>query len=222
MEGKYEGRVSGITTGGLREIRVVGGDDQAEQKERNDVEQGDPPEHLLCGLRNSLAWVCGFSSGKTDQLSTTEGEGSSDEDGTETLETIAERTWLVPVMCSDITSGVGWDPTTVDDNTQDDEPNNGTNFDEAERELNFTVSSNTENVDYSDQHQENSDPGSDVDRRSSRVVWISPECNRNTRGGKFERQDDEPVKSVVPAHSKSPSGVDEADRVVIEGTGDRV
>jgi len=82
-------------------------DDEAEEEERDHVEEGDAPEHLLGGLGDRLSWVGGFCCGKTHQLSSTEGKGGSDEHGAETLETVAERTWLVPVVGANVASVVG-------------------------------------------------------------------------------------------------------------------
>lgn len=163
FEGEDEWGVSGCTARGLGEIRVVRGDDQAKEEERKDVEQGDTPEHLFGGFGDGLAGVCSFSSGKTNQLSATEGEGGGDKDGAETLEAIAECAWLVPVTRSNITPGISWDATAVDDDTQDDEPGDGNDFDEAESKFNLSVAANTKNIDDGDQHQEDSDPNTDID-----------------------------------------------------------
>ena len=211
MERQNEGRVSGVTTGGLGEVLVVGGDDEAEEEERDHVEEGDTPEHLLGGLGDRLSWVGGFCCGETHQLSSTEGKGGSDEHGAETLEAVAECTWLVPVVGADVASVVSGNSTAVDDNTEEDETDNCSHLDQAKNELDLTIAADTEDVDNNDAEQEDCDPDTDVDGRSASVVWVGPEGDCDTGGGELEWQDDQPVHGIVPAHGKAPCRVNEPD-----------
>ncbi len=218
LEGEHERRVAGVTSGGLGEVGVVRGDDQTQEEERDHVEEGDAPEDLLGGFRDRLARVGGFCCCETNQLSSSEGEGSRDENGTESLEAIAKCTWLVPVVSTNVASGIGRNSTAVNDNTEDDEADNGSDFDDAKNEFDLAVTSNAKDVDNANTDQEDGDPDTDVDGRSACVLGVGPEGNCDTSSGQLERQDDQPVHGIVPAHGKAPSGVDEADRVGIEGT----
>ena len=103
--GAHEWRVLGVGAAGSRELFVVGGDDEAEEEEGEDVEQSDTPEDLLGGLWKRLSGVVGLGSCETNQLGTGEGEGGSDEDGAEALESVLEcGIWFVPVRGSDVAS----------------------------------------------------------------------------------------------------------------------
>ena len=222
LEGEHERRVAGVAAGGLGEIVVVRGDDQTQEEERDDVEEGDAPEDLLGGFGDRLARVGGFCCCETDQLSSSEGEGSRNEDGTKSLEAIAERTWLVPIVSTNVASGIGRNSTAVDDNTEDDEADDGSDLDDAKNEFDLAVASNAEKVDDTNTDQEDRDPDTDVDGRSARILGVGPKGDCDTSSGQLERQDDQPVHSIVPAHGKAPSGVNEADRVVVERTSDGI
>ena len=82
--------VLGVGSGCALEGWVIRRDDEAEDEERDDVEDGDTPENLLGGLWKGLSRVVGLSSGETNQLSTSEGESGGDEDGTPSLESVLE------------------------------------------------------------------------------------------------------------------------------------
>lgn len=187
LEGEHERRVAGVTSGGLGEVGVVRGDDQTQEEERDHVEEGDTPEDLLGGFRDRLAWVGGFCCCETDELSSSEGEGSRDENGTESLEAIAERTWLVPVVSTNVASGIGRNSTAVNDNTEDDEADNGSDLDDAKNEFDLTVASNAEDVDNANTDQEDRDPDTDVDRRSASILGVGPEGDCDTSSGQLER-----------------------------------
>ena len=89
---------------------IVRWDDKTEDEERDDVEDGNTPEHLLGGLWKGLSRVVGLSSGETNQLSTSEGESGGDEDGTPSLKSVLESR---PIACSlfgwRIGVWVGWE-----------------------------------------------------------------------------------------------------------------
>lgn len=222
FESQDEWRVSGIGTGSSREILLIRSDDGAENEKGDDVEEGDTPEDLLGSLGNGLSWVVRLSSGKTDKLSSSESERCGDEDGTESLKTVLECSWLSPERESKVTTVVGWDTAAVDDYTEDDETNNSANLDKTKNELDFSVTLDTKKVDGDDQNQKYGDPDSVANTWGSGVVRISPELQCDTSGNKFERKDNQPVERVVPSHGKTPSWIDEANRVVVKRTVDRV
>lgn len=88
--------VLGVGSGCALEGWVIRWDDEAEDEERDDVEDGNTPEDLLGGLWKGLSRVVGLSSGETNQLGTSEGESGGDEDGAPSLESVAESR---PVTC---------------------------------------------------------------------------------------------------------------------------
>lgn len=95
---KHKGRRLGVRVGGRREQSgIIAADQKADEEETKDIKGGDTPEDLLDSTGHVLGGVGRLGSGKTDQLSTGEGEGSGDEDGAETLEAILERARVVPV-----------------------------------------------------------------------------------------------------------------------------
>lgn len=162
---------------------MVRWDNESEDEQGDDVEEGNSPEDLLGGLWEGLAGVGSFSSGKTDQLSSTESERSIDEDGAESLESIAGSTGVAPVLCANVTTGISWDTTTVNDDTQEDETNDGNDLDQTKHEFDLTVTTNTEDVDDNDKNKEDGDPDTDVD---GVFHVISPESNCDTSSSKFE------------------------------------
>lgn len=162
LERTHEWRVTSVSTGSAGQVWVVRWNNQSEEEERDNIEQANTPEHLLGSLGDSLSWVVRFGSGKTNQLSSSESESSSDEDGAETLEAVAERARVVPVVSSNIASLVGRYATTVDDNSQDDETDDSNNLDRTENEFDFTVTLGSEHVDNDNHSQEDSDPYTNV------------------------------------------------------------
>ncbi len=97
-------RVLGVGAAGFLEGGVVGWNNKTEEKEGNNIEDGNTPEDLLCGLWKGLSRVVGLSSGETNQLSTSEGKCGSDEDGTPSLKAVLKsRVWGSPVFTSNVT-----------------------------------------------------------------------------------------------------------------------
>lgn len=95
---KHKGRGLGVrVSGGREQSGIIAVNQQSDEEETKDVKDGNTPEDLLDSTGHVLGWVGRLSSGKTDQLSTGEGEGSSDEDRAETLEAILERAGVIPV-----------------------------------------------------------------------------------------------------------------------------
>lgn len=115
---------------------VVGGNDQADHEERDDVETCDAPKHLFGGGWERLSRVSGLSSGKTDKLGTAESKGSVDKDGAESLKPVSESARIVPVMSTEVSAvEFGVDTSAVNHNGENDETYDGCNFDGAEDEL---------------------------------------------------------------------------------------
>ncbi|CAG9989383.1 unnamed protein product [Clonostachys byssicola] len=137
LDGKDEGGGLGVGTAGAQQTGVVRGEDEAEDEEVDDVEQGNSEEDLLASLGDGLAGSGRLSSGETNHLSTTEGEGGNDEDGAESSEAVAESARLDPVLAADVALVAG--AAAVDDDTEDHEANAGEDLDEGEDELYFTV-----------------------------------------------------------------------------------
>lgn len=175
MERQHERRVPGITAAstGRKSIAIVW-HNQAEEEERDNVEQTDTPEDLLCGFRNGLTRIHGFGSSETHEFCSTKGERCSDEDGAEALESVCKSPGIMPVTGSNITSFIRWNAATIDNDSQEDEANNGYDLDRTEYEFNLAISSDTENIDQDDQDKEDCDPHTDVDRWVTGILWIGP------------------------------------------------
>lgn len=99
----------------------------------------------------------------------------------------------MPVFGSNIATLIRGHTATVDNDGQDEEATNSDDLDNSEDKLDFSVTSNTEDVDEHDQDQEDGDPHSDVDRRMAGVVRIRPVGNGNTSSSQLEREDHQPI-----------------------------
>lgn len=212
LDSENEGRGLGVGTAGTQETRVVGGEDKTDDEQVENVEDGNSPEDLLASHGDRTAGIGRLSSSQTNHLSTTEGEGSDNEDGAETLEA-GESTRVVPVLNTDV--ALVTDTTAVDDNTEDDEANTGADLDDGENKLNLTVTADTKDLDNHKDDEEDGDPDSHVD-------IFSPELDGDGSGDEFERKHGQPSKSVLPTHGETPRRIDEADDVGKEGTVDGV
>lgn len=113
-----ERRSGGISAGStVEEKGVVVRHEQADKRERDDVEEGDTPENLLDGCRERLARVCSLGGSKTDKFGTGEGEGRGHEDTAKTLEAVVECAGVVPVTAADVlTAGSA---ANIEDDTED-------------------------------------------------------------------------------------------------------
>ena len=118
--------------------------------------------------------------------------------------------------------GVSGNTTAVDDDTCEDEADDSNDLDRAEDELDFTVATDTKDVDEDDDDEEDSDPHAVADSRAVVVIVSGPEADGDTGGDQFEGEDDKPRHGVVPAHGETPRRVDEASRVREESTVDGV
>jgi hypothetical protein len=212
LDGKNEGGGLGVGTAGTHETLIVGGEDETDDEQVEDVEDGNSPEDLLASHGDGSAGVGRLGSSKTNHLSTTERESSNDKDGAETLEA-GESTGVVPVLGADV--ALVANTTTVDDNTEDDETNTGADLDDGEHKLDLTVTSNTKDLDTNESDKEDRDPDSHVD-------IVSPELDGDGGGDQFEGEHSQPSESVLPTHGETPRRIDEADDVGEEGTVDGV
>lgn len=229
MEGADEGGVFGVGAGCLGEEWVVTRDDEAEDEERDDVEERHAPEDLLGGLGEGLARVVGLGCSESNELGSGEGEGGSDEDGAEALEAVLEGLLRgMPVLHANVSSvlhvssgsgnragwwvlwggkgvpGVSGNTTTVDDDAGEDEADDSNDLDRAEDELDFTVATDTKDVDEDNDDEEDGDPHAVADARIIVCIVSCPEADGDAGGDQFEGEDDKPRHGVVPAHGETP------------------
>lgn len=158
FDGNDERRATTFSAGGVVQ-RAVGWYDEADEEEIDNVEDADTPDDLLGGLWDFLLGVCGLGSCQASKFGSAEGKRGRDEDGTESLEAIEETTgtvWLmpntspwsvhveriftkifIPVFGTNVTSGIGGYTATVNNNSQDHEPNTGDDFHCAEHKFNL-------------------------------------------------------------------------------------
>lgn len=144
------------------ETVVIVADEETDEGETQDVEEGDTPEHLLDGTRKRLDGVAGLSSGKTDQLSSGEGESSSDEDGAEATEAVGESARILPKLATRVfvVSAALGTTTTDEDDGNDHEDDSRSELENRRPELLLSVSESAENVDDDDGKHEDGDPDS--------------------------------------------------------------
>lgn len=195
LDGKDEGGGLGVGAGGTQEAGVVGRDNEAENEEVDNVEESNTPEDLLASHWDGLARVVGLSGSKTDELSTTKGESGDDEDTSETVEAVLERTRVVPVLGAEV--ALVANATAVDYDTEDDEADAGSNLDETENKLNLSVSADAKDLDDGEDDEEDSNP-------DTHVEVIAPELDGDTGGNEFEGQNGQPGDGIVPAHGETP------------------
>lgn len=208
-----KGRELGVGGRTLGQALIIVGQDETENQQVDNIEEEDTPEHLLGGLGNSLSGVGRLGSSKTAKLRSREGESSGREDTGKTVEAVVEGTGIVPISCADVS--LVSDTTTVVNYTEQDETDTGADLDDGQDEFDFTVSTDTKNLNNDEQDQENTDPNSDIEIRS-------PE--RNGKGGSRElkRQDTEPGECVVQTDGETPRWVNEANDISEEGAIDGI
>jgi hypothetical protein len=211
-----EGRVLRVGTVGVEKVGVAGGNNETKDEEADDVEESDTPEDLLDSLRKSLSGVGGFSGCETDQLSTTEGKGGSNEYTAEALEAIAECLPIAPISDSDVSTSVGRNTANIDNNAENDETNACHDLDDGENEFNLTVGSHAQELDSAllklvnedelqdrkiayQSNQEDGNPHTDVDVSSS-----FPELDGDRGGCQLERKNSQPLNGVLPTNCEAP------------------
>lgn len=86
LDSDNEGRGSSLSS--VQQSLVVVRYEEADQKQRDDVEERHAPEDLLGRSGESLSWVVRLGGGETDEFGAGVREGCRDEDGAETLESV--------------------------------------------------------------------------------------------------------------------------------------
>lgn len=106
LDGNDKRRVLGVCAGRVEQFWAVRRDDQANKQKTDHVEEGNTPEHLLGGRGERFPWIGCFSGCETDKLSTSKGECGGDEHGAKSLETVAECTRVIPVLCPNVAARI--------------------------------------------------------------------------------------------------------------------
>ena len=201
-----EGRGCHIDVAAVSEESLVGVvDKETDEGKRQDVEEGDTPEHLLDRRGEGLAGVFGFSCSETDELSSREGESCGDEHSTEadkggesagvlpplTTLVFGEAVMLVSnrpivrILRGDCLLSAGGTTTADEDDTHEQEDNDCGELQQRDPELFLGVSENTEHADDDDGEGEDGDPYGKMHVGRSR-----PPLDCETGDHKFERKDD--------------------------------
>ena len=147
--------MTGLASTGVVEWRVCGYNETNEE-EIDQVEDANTGHHLFSSTRNFLCWVCGLGSSQTSKFGSAISKRGCNKDGTESMETIEESTWImpiksirsvnvasyvrtfIPVFGTNVASSIGWYTTTINDNTQDHESNTTEDFHHAENKFDLT------------------------------------------------------------------------------------
>lgn len=99
-DGNDERRGARVVAASVQQSLIGRVDQKTDQKETNDVEEGDSPENLLDGARKGLGGVLGFSGGETNEFGTAERESGSDKDTYTVLDIIMRKplliVWYIP------------------------------------------------------------------------------------------------------------------------------
>lgn len=179
--------------------------------------QSDTPEDLFDGPGKRLGGVLGLSSSQANKFRSTKGEGSGDEHGAKALEAIAESTRVIPSARTPVLTVLTARRTTAadEDQSNDHEDDNGTELQARGPEFFFRIAERPKDIDDDDSNHENGNPHGDTDINL-------PVVNCETGDRQFQWHDNSPLKNVVPTHGEAPGGVNEAGRVGVKTTRDRV
>lgn len=112
-----EGRGGGVRVGLVDEAGVGVGDQKANEREGDDIEQADTPEDLFHGCWEGFSGVGRFGCSKTDEFGSSKGESGSNEDRTKSFEAVIESTGVLPEFPSDIATSAS--STNVKDDAKD-------------------------------------------------------------------------------------------------------
>jgi hypothetical protein len=167
-----------------KELRVVVVDEKTDEGEGKNVEKGDTPEDLLDRRWERAGRVLGLSSGETNEFSTGEGEGGSDENSAEASEG-CERARVLPSLTTLVlreairlsalcvttivsrvgsnSLSVGRTATTDEDDAHEQEDDDGGELQKRHPEFFLSVSKNTKDGDDDNHCPEKDDPDSKVD-----------------------------------------------------------
>src|SRR5271169_4626487 len=108
-------------------MRIVVWDDETDEEKRDHIENGDSPKDLLRRSRYCFSRIFALRSGQTNEFSATKSKTRSNENGTDSLESISESAGIMPSRCSQITPF--WGAATVDDNAENDEADDSDDLD---------------------------------------------------------------------------------------------
>jgi hypothetical protein len=202
----------------LHKALVSGRHEKTDEEDGQNEEEDDTPEHHLASGGESLERVLGLASSETNQLGTGKGKSGSDEARAETLEAVTETTLLHQDTCANIgiVLGPGGTATQDENKADDDEDDNGAQLEETRPELLLGVTKGTEAADESEGDKEDGHEDGRVD------ASLGPVVDCKGRDDNLKGQDEEPLQEVVPAHSETPRGVNEASDEDVETTGNRV
>lgn len=116
-------------------------DIEADDDKGQDVDHYDSPEGTFDSLWQGLAGVRGLSGGQTDELSSCEREGSSDEHRAYTLEAVGERSRVLEESSSNIFAvDTGRrSSTAIDNDAHEDENDDDQQFDASSPKFAFGV-----------------------------------------------------------------------------------
>ncbi|KAG7878095.1 hypothetical protein KL935_004401 [Ogataea polymorpha] len=210
----HERRAVGASFAESHESRLVVWHQQPHQRERADVEEQNPPEHLFGRLGDRLDRVWCFCCTQATQLCATKAEGRGDKHGHNALEACwSERSGIFPVPVEN--GCVMGHSAEQDYKSRDQKAQNSCDFSHRKQHLRKAVNPHRQHVDQ-DHHDEK--------RRDQVAVadWEPvPELERDGRRAELERQQHQPLHHVVPADGKPPAWVDEGGGVVRERPGDR-
>jgi hypothetical protein len=164
LGGDDKGRGIRTTAVGTEETLIVGTDKQTDKGETENVEEGDTPEDLSDSSGEGLERVLGLGSSQTDQLSSREGESGGDENGTETLEAVVERAWVVPSTGTPVfgVQTVAGASTTNENEGDDHEDDSRAQLQAGRPKLLFSVSQRSEQIDEDDEDPEDGHEDSQV------------------------------------------------------------
>ena len=123
----------------------------------------------------------------------------------------------LPITGADVASVIGWDTTTVDNDTEEDETRASADLDDTQDELSFTVALDTEKLNRNQGEEQRCDPGCIID-----AVRALPIVDDIAGGRELKWQDNQPGNSVLPAACETPRRVDESADVHGESAIDRV
>lgn len=84
------------------EARVVIGDQQADERQRDDVEERDAPKYLLDGRGDGFSGRLRLGRGKAQQLSAGKGKGGRGKDAADALEAVVEGARVLPVFSANV------------------------------------------------------------------------------------------------------------------------
>lgn len=199
-------RAGGLCT---QEVGIVVRNQNANGQGAQDIEEQNTPEDSLHSLGDVSARVFGLASGHGHHFHTTVREGGVDEGGPETEETALSTTrdiWLHGTGVSPVLKTkamLSRDTTTIDDESEDQQTDDGDDLDRGKDELGFAIDGDGENVETQDEDDDDRDPGCDVDMDST-----MPILNDGRGSGDFGAQGNGTGVPVVPSHSKTHGVVD--------------